>query len=97
MSVVYVVLSCIGRGLCDGLITRPEEFYCVSVCVRSRNPEEGGQRSILDYKRLWMWISLPGTRLWHYFAAKGTHWSKLSCFQSFCFQSIIHHSTTTSR
>jgi hypothetical protein len=22
---LYVVLSCVGRGLCDGLITRPEE------------------------------------------------------------------------
>jgi hypothetical protein len=34
-----VVLSCVGRGLCDGLITRPEESYRVSVCVWSRNPE----------------------------------------------------------
>jgi hypothetical protein len=48
------VLSCVGRGLCDGLITHPEESYRVSVCVWSRNPEKGGQRSILDYKRLWM-------------------------------------------
>jgi hypothetical protein len=30
---VYVVLSCIGRDLCDGLITRPEEPYRVSNCV----------------------------------------------------------------
>jgi hypothetical protein len=30
---LYVVLFCIGRGLCDGLITRPEESYRVSVCV----------------------------------------------------------------
>jgi hypothetical protein len=61
-----VVLSCVGRGLCDGLITRPEESYHVSVCVWSRNPEKGGQRSILDYKRLWMneWIeSLTGTSI----------------------------------
>jgi hypothetical protein len=29
---LYVVLSCVGRGLCDGQITRPEESYCVSVC-----------------------------------------------------------------
>jgi hypothetical protein len=36
---LYVVLSCVGRGLCDGLITRPEESYRVSVCVWSRNPE----------------------------------------------------------
>jgi hypothetical protein len=48
------VLSCVGRGLCDGLITRPEESYSVSVCVWSRNPEKGGQKPILDYKRLWM-------------------------------------------
>jgi hypothetical protein len=30
---LYVVLSCVGRGLCDGLITRSEESYRVSVCV----------------------------------------------------------------
>jgi hypothetical protein len=50
------VLSCVGRGLCDGLITRPEESYRVSVCVWSRNPEKGGQRSTLDYKLLWIII-----------------------------------------
>jgi hypothetical protein len=26
---LYVVLSCVGRGLCDGLITHPEESYRV--------------------------------------------------------------------
>jgi hypothetical protein len=34
---LYVVLSCVGRVLCDGLITHPEESYsartCVCVCV----------------------------------------------------------------
>jgi hypothetical protein len=30
---VSVVLSCVGRGLCDGLITRPGESYLVSNCV----------------------------------------------------------------
>jgi hypothetical protein len=30
---VYVLLSCVGRGLCDGLITHPEESYRVSNCV----------------------------------------------------------------
>jgi hypothetical protein len=34
---LYVVLSCIGRGLCDGLITRPEESYRVYKCVWLRN------------------------------------------------------------
>jgi hypothetical protein len=26
----YVVLSCVGRGLCDGLVTSPEKSY--SMC-----------------------------------------------------------------
>jgi hypothetical protein len=30
---LYVVLSCVGRGLCDGLITCPEESYHVSASV----------------------------------------------------------------
>jgi hypothetical protein len=53
---LYVMLSCVGRGLCDGLTTRPEESYRVSncVCVWSRNPEKGGQWSVLYYKSLWM-------------------------------------------
>jgi hypothetical protein len=36
------VLSCVGRGLCDGLITRPEESYRVSkyMCDH-RNPKKG--------------------------------------------------------
>jgi hypothetical protein len=53
---LYVVLFCVGRGLWDGLITRPEESYRVSNCVWSGNPEKGGQRSVLDYKHLWIII-----------------------------------------
>jgi hypothetical protein len=34
---LYVVLSCVGIGLCDGLITRPEESYHVFNCVWLRN------------------------------------------------------------
>jgi hypothetical protein len=30
---MFVALSCVSRGLCDGMITRPEESYRVSVCV----------------------------------------------------------------
>jgi hypothetical protein len=30
---IYIVLSCIGRGLCDGLITRPEESSRASNCM----------------------------------------------------------------
>jgi hypothetical protein len=36
---LYVVLPCVGRGLCDGLITRPEESY--SVCVITETPKRG--------------------------------------------------------
>jgi hypothetical protein len=61
---LYVMMPCVGRGLCDGLITRPEESYRVSNCMWSRNPEKGGQRSILDCKRLWWmneWMSITIT------------------------------------
>jgi hypothetical protein len=34
---LYVVLSCVGRGFCDGLIARPEESYRVSNSVWLRN------------------------------------------------------------
>jgi hypothetical protein len=39
---LYVVLSCVGIGLCNGLITRPEESYRVSnyMCDHT-NPERG--------------------------------------------------------
>jgi 3-polyprenyl-4-hydroxybenzoate decarboxylase len=30
---LYVMLSCVDRGLCDGLITRPEESYHASKFV----------------------------------------------------------------
>jgi hypothetical protein len=40
---LYVVLSCISRGLCDGLITHPEESHCVSNSVWLRNLKGGGQ------------------------------------------------------
>jgi hypothetical protein len=40
---LYVVLFCVGRGLCDGLITRPEMSYCLSNCVWLRNLKRGDQ------------------------------------------------------
>jgi len=43
---LYVVLSCVGRGLCDGLITRPEESYRVSNCVIKKPQKRGGQGPI---------------------------------------------------
>jgi hypothetical protein len=43
MSLVFIcLLSCVGRGLCDGLITRPEESYRVSNCVSLINLKGGG-------------------------------------------------------
>jgi hypothetical protein len=39
---LHVVLSRVGRGLCEGLITRPEESYPVSNCLCDyRSPEKG--------------------------------------------------------
>jgi hypothetical protein len=43
LSLVFIccVVLC-SRGLCDGLITRPEESYRVSSCMCDhRNPERG--------------------------------------------------------
>jgi hypothetical protein len=39
---LFVVLSCVGRGLCDGLIPRAEEFYRVS--NRIQKPLRKGRR-----------------------------------------------------
>jgi hypothetical protein len=44
-----------GRGLCDELITRPEESYrlwCVAVCRNHKHPREwgGGQGSLGGYR-----------------------------------------------
>jgi hypothetical protein len=39
---LYIVLSYLGRGLCDGLITRPEESYRMSKYMCDHiNPERG--------------------------------------------------------
>jgi hypothetical protein len=38
---LYVVLSCVGIGLCDGLITRPEESYRVSCICVIKKPRKG--------------------------------------------------------
>jgi hypothetical protein len=45
-TLLIIVLSCVGRGLCDGLITRPEEPYRESDCVwlRNLNTEEDNAR-----------------------------------------------------
>jgi hypothetical protein len=48
---LYVVLSCVGRGLCDGLITRPEDSYCVCVCDH-RNPERGPMFQLGIYRKM---------------------------------------------
>jgi hypothetical protein len=40
---LYAVLYCLGRGLCDDFISRPEESYCTSNSVRLTNLKRGGQ------------------------------------------------------
>jgi hypothetical protein len=50
---LYVVLSCVGRVLCVGLITRPEESYRVSkyVCDHG-NPERGPMFQIGNKRKM---------------------------------------------
>jgi hypothetical protein len=43
---VYVVLSCVGRGLCDELIPRPEEFYHMS--NKDSEPQTGHRKTSVD-------------------------------------------------
>jgi hypothetical protein len=56
VSCVYMLCCPVCRGLCDGLITRPEESYRVSNCVWLRNLKGGGQGPI------WAVAPLDG---WH--------------------------------
>ena len=41
------VVCCRGRGLCEGVVSRPEESYRVCVCVIVRLQRVGIQRSRL--------------------------------------------------
>jgi hypothetical protein len=43
---LHVVLSCVCRGLCDGLITRPEESYRVYCMCDNRNPKRGAKAKL---------------------------------------------------
>jgi hypothetical protein len=54
---LYVVLSCVGWGLWDGLITRLEESYRVSNSVSLRNLKGGGQGPIWAVEPMdgWIW------------------------------------------
>jgi hypothetical protein len=60
---LYVVLSCVGRGLCDGLITRPEESYHVSVCVWSEKPRKGPHVPVGNRRKMneW-WMKRPNSQ-----------------------------------
>jgi hypothetical protein len=54
---LYAVFSCVGRGLCDGLITRPEETYRVSNSVWLKSLRGGGQGPIWAVEPLDGWKS----------------------------------------
>jgi hypothetical protein len=50
---LYVVLFCVGRGLCEGLITRPGESYRLSNCMCvHRNPERGPVFQLGTYRKM---------------------------------------------
>jgi hypothetical protein len=62
---LYVVLCCVGRDLCDGLITRPEESY--RVCLNSvwlRNLKGIGQGPIWALEPLDGWIGIKFPDPW---------------------------------
>jgi hypothetical protein len=50
---LYVVLSCVGTGLCDGPITRLEESYRVYNCTcYHRNPGRGPMFQLGTYRKI---------------------------------------------
>jgi hypothetical protein len=57
---LYIVWFCVGRGLCDGLITRPEESYRVSNCVVKKHQYRGGQGPIWAVELLDGWNNTWG-------------------------------------
>jgi hypothetical protein len=57
LSLVFICWSCVGRGLCNGLISRPEESYPVSNCVWLRNNTEEGEAQPLSVVP---WGNCPG-------------------------------------
>jgi hypothetical protein len=53
------MLSCVGRGLCDGMITRPEDSCSVSNCMCDHgNPERGPTFQLGTYRKVNEWISM---------------------------------------
>jgi hypothetical protein len=73
MLCLYVVF-CVGRGLWEGLITRAEESYRVSVCVWSGYPEREGKGPSWTIRACeWMKVHvmiLKDLILWRVFLAK---------------------------
>jgi hypothetical protein len=52
LGALYAVLSCVGRGLCDGLITCPEESYRMPNCMCDhRNPKRGSMFKLGTYRK----------------------------------------------
>jgi hypothetical protein len=48
-----MLFSCVGRGLCDGLITRPEEIYLMFNCMCDhRNLERGPMFQFGTYREM---------------------------------------------
>jgi hypothetical protein len=76
---LYVVLSCAGRGLYDGLITRPEEPYRVSICVWSRNPEREAKGPAWTISTCeWMNEPLDLIYTWVHLSKKGSMVNRLN-------------------
>jgi hypothetical protein len=77
---LYVVLSCVGRGLCDGLITRPEESYRVSNTVWSRKPWKGPYVPSLEPTGKWMKVRTQTQK---------AHWSDLKLTPSSVYDQLL--------
>jgi hypothetical protein len=73
---LYVVLSCVGRGLCDRLTTRPEESYRVSNVCDHRNPERGPMFQLGTTEK---WMNAIFVQMTNYFTSELFQWSWVLC------------------
>jgi hypothetical protein len=72
VSCVYM-LSCVGRGLCNGLITRPEESYRVSNSAWLRNLKVRTQGPIWAVEPLDGWMETMSQNCGHQWAYCSSH------------------------
>jgi hypothetical protein len=92
------VLSCVGRSLCDGLITRPEDV-CLYMCDQETPKMEAKGPSWTIIAGEWMneWM-IKGSKLWNFvivYLKLGAEFKKTAIFKIDLFLSNFRYVTRT--